>query len=157
MRSRVGDAKQVVFEVTGQVAGLAEAQLVDAHRVLAGARRALARGRPQPAGRLRAVGEELQTTMERTRRLLDQAHTRLAGGMPDGASRLVSLHDPDARRSARAASAGRSISATRLRSSTTPTGSCSTTPSWWATRRMRRCWPPPSGGSLFAPAGCPGR
>ena len=29
--------------------------------------------------------------------MLDQAHTRLAGGMPDGASRLVSLHDPDAR------------------------------------------------------------
>ena len=28
---------------------------------------------------------------------MDQAHTRLAGGMPDGASRLVSLHDPDAR------------------------------------------------------------
>jgi transposase, IS5 family len=95
MRSRVGDAKQVVFAVTGQVAGLAEAQLADAHRVLAGARRTLARGRP--AGRLRALVKELQTTIERTRRLLDQAHTRLAGGMPDGASRLVSLHDPDAR------------------------------------------------------------
>jgi IS5 family transposase len=43
------------------------------------------------------VVEELKTTIKRTRRLLDQAHTRLAGGMPDGASRLVSLHDPDAR------------------------------------------------------------
>ena len=31
------------------------------------------------------------------RRLLDQAHIRLGGGMPDGASRLVSLPDPDAR------------------------------------------------------------
>jgi transposase, IS5 family len=50
-----------------------------------------------PAGRLRAVAEELQATIQPTRRLPDQAHTRLAGGMPDGASRLVSLHDPDAR------------------------------------------------------------
>jgi transposase, IS5 family len=97
MRSRTDQAKQVVLEVTGQVARLAQAQLADAHRVVAGARRALARGRTRPAGRLRAVVEELQTTIERTRRLLDQAHTRLAGGMPDGASRLVSLHDPDAR------------------------------------------------------------
>jgi IS5 family transposase len=97
MRSRTGDAKQVVFEVTRQVAGLAQAQLADARRVVASARRTLARGRTQPAGRLRAVVEELQATIGRTRRLLDQAHTRLAGGMPDGASRLVSLHDPDAR------------------------------------------------------------
>jgi len=97
MRSRTGQAKQVVFEVTGQVARLAEAQLADAHRVVAGARRALARGRPQPAGRLRAVVQELETTIQRTRRLLDQAYTRLGGGMPEGASRLVSLHDPDAR------------------------------------------------------------
>jgi IS5 family transposase len=44
-----------------------------------------------------ALISELQTTIQRTRRLLDQARTRLAGGMPAGASRLVSLHDPDAR------------------------------------------------------------
>jgi transposase, IS5 family len=97
MRSRTDQAKQVVFEVTGQVARLAEAQLADTRRVLAGARRALARGRARPAGRLRAVVEELQTAIGRTQRVLDQANTRLAGGMPDGASRLVSLHDPDAR------------------------------------------------------------
>ena len=97
MRSRTDQAKQVVFEVTGQVAGLAEAQLADARRVLTGARRALARGRTQPTGRLRRLVEELQTTIGRTQRVLDQAHTRLGGGMPDGASRLVSLHDPDAR------------------------------------------------------------
>jgi IS5 family transposase len=97
MRSRVGDAKQVVVEVTGQVASLAEAQLADARRIMTNARRAFARGRTRPTGRLRAVVEELQTAIERTRRVLDQAHTRLAGGMPDGASRLVSLHDPDAR------------------------------------------------------------
>jgi len=97
MRSRTGQANQVVFEVTEQVAGLAEAQLADARRIMTNARRALARGHTRPTGRLRAVVEELQTTIQRSQRLLDQAHIRLAGGMPDGASRLVSLHDPDAR------------------------------------------------------------
>jgi transposase, IS5 family len=97
MRSRTQEANQVVFEVTGQVASLAEAQLADARRVVTNARRALARGQTRSCGRLRAVVEELQTTIERTCRLLDQAHIRLGGGMPDGASRLVSLHDPDAR------------------------------------------------------------
>jgi transposase, IS5 family len=97
MPSRTDQAKQVVFEVTGQVARLAEAQLADARRVVTNARRTLARSCPQRAGRLRAVLEELHTTIQRSQRLLEQAHTRLAGGMPDGASRLVSLHDPDAR------------------------------------------------------------
>jgi len=96
MRSRTGDATQIVFAVTRQVAALAEAQLADARRVLANTRRALGRG-VGPAGRCTAVADELQTTIARTRRLLDQASTRLAGGMPAGASRLVSLHDPDAR------------------------------------------------------------
>jgi IS5 family transposase len=95
MRARTGDAKQVVFAVTRQVAALAEAQLGDARRVVANARRALRTA--GAAGRCMALADELQTTIARTRRLLDQASTRLAGGMPDGASRLVSLHDPDAR------------------------------------------------------------
>ena len=96
MRARAGDAKKVVFAVTRQVAALAEAQLGDARRVVANARRALGR-RAGAAGRCTALADELKTTIARTRRLLDQAATRLAGGMPDGASRLVSLHDPDAR------------------------------------------------------------
>ena len=95
MRARTGDAKQVVFAVTKQVAALAEAQLGDARRVVANARRA--RRKAGAAGRCMALADELQTTIARTRRLLDQASTRLAGGMPDGASRLVSLHDADAR------------------------------------------------------------
>jgi IS5 family transposase len=96
MRARAGDANKVVFAVTRQVAALAEAQLGDARRVVANARRALGR-RAGAAGRCTALADELKTTIARTRRLLDQAATRLAGGMPDRASRLVSLHDPDAR------------------------------------------------------------
>ena len=43
LRSRTGDAKQLVFAVTRQVAAVAAAQLADADRVVAGARRALRR------------------------------------------------------------------------------------------------------------------
>ncbi len=103
LRSRSGDAKQLVLEVTRQVAAVAAAQLADADRIVAGARRARTQ-RPSGAGvgaggvgRRMALVATLQTTIQRTRRLLDQARTRLAGGMPDGATRLVSLHDPDAR------------------------------------------------------------
>ena len=141
MRSRTGEAKQVVFEVTRQVACLTQAQLADARRVVAGARRALARGRTQPAGRLRALVDEFQTTIQRTRRLLDQAHSALAAGCRMVVCRLVSLHDPDAR-PIRKGRLGRPVEfGYKAQVLDNPTGSCSTTKSWSATRRMRRCWP----------------
>src|SRR6266508_4902318 len=101
--------------------------------------------------------EDLETTIGRTGQVIGQARTRLAGQVPDGATRLVSLHDPDARRSSRAGWASRWSSATRPRWSTTPTGSCWTTWSRSATPRMRHCWSPLSSGSASRPAGCPGR
>ena len=48
-------------------------------------------------GRLRRALGELAVTIERTATVVAQARSRLAGQMPDGATRLVSLHDPDAR------------------------------------------------------------
>jgi IS5 family transposase len=48
-------------------------------------------------GRLRQALGELAVTIERTATVVAQARTRLAGQVPDGATRLVSLHDPDAR------------------------------------------------------------
>ena len=41
--------------------------------------------------------DELATTIERTRRVVAQTRRRLGGDKPDSATRLVSLHDPDAR------------------------------------------------------------
>ena len=41
--------------------------------------------------------DDLETTIGRTGQVIGQTRTRLAGGKPDGATRLVSLHDPDAR------------------------------------------------------------
>jgi IS5 family transposase len=40
---------------------------------------------------------DLETTIQRTGQVIDQTRTRLAGQTPAGATRLVSLHDPDAR------------------------------------------------------------
>jgi transposase, IS5 family len=66
--------------------------------VLRNGRRAVAKvlsGRMR--GRLRRALDELATTTARTGAIITQTHTRLAGQTPDGATRLVSLHDPDAR------------------------------------------------------------
>jgi IS5 family transposase len=48
-------------------------------------------------GRLRRALGELAVTIEQTATVVAQSRSRLAGQMPDGATRLVSLHDPDAR------------------------------------------------------------
>ena len=139
MRSPTGDAKQIVFAVTRQVAALAEAQLADARRVVANTRRALRRS-AGAAGRCAVVADEPKTTIARTRRLLDQAATRLAAGSRTGQAGWSARTIPTPVRSARAASATQSSSATRPKSPTTPTGSSSTTPSCSPTHPTRRCW-----------------
>jgi IS5 family transposase len=48
-------------------------------------------------GQLRRALDELDTTLQRADRVIGQTRTRLSGQLPDGATRLVSLHDPDAR------------------------------------------------------------
>ena len=51
----------------------------------------------QRKGRLHRAINDLDTVMERTERVVAQTRSRLAGVMPDRRSRLVSLHDADAR------------------------------------------------------------
>src|SRR5438105_1349759 len=43
------------------------------------------------------VDEGVGVFVERTNRVIAQARTRVDGDQPDGATRLVSLHEPDAR------------------------------------------------------------
>ena len=99
--------------VTGELAGLAERAAREAQRLLANARRALRRAEAKAAavaaaglkdaaagrrrGRLRRAVNDLTRLLEVTRKVAAQARQRLAGDMPDGASRRVSLHDGDAR------------------------------------------------------------
>jgi transposase, IS5 family len=90
-------AQATIARITGELADLAGRTASDAHAVLRNARRALPRAAGRSAGRLRRAVDELTVIIERTHRVIDQARTRLAGGKPDSATRLVSLHDPDAR------------------------------------------------------------
>jgi transposase, IS5 family len=91
------EAQATVLRVTGELAGLAQQASADAAAVLTNARQALRRVAGRIRGRLRRALTELATTIARTARVLAQTRTRLAGVKPDSATRLVSLHDPDAR------------------------------------------------------------
>jgi IS5 family transposase len=90
-------AQATVARITGQLAGLAHRTSAEAQAVLRNARRALPRTTGRAKGRLRRAADELAVMIRRTATLIAQTRTRLAGGRPDSATRLVSLHDPDAR------------------------------------------------------------
>ena len=91
------EAQATVRRITGELADLAEAATRQADAVLPNARRALRAATGQSRGRLRRAVQELGTVIARTRQVVEQARTRVGGQVPDGANRLVSLHDPDAR------------------------------------------------------------
>ena len=97
LRARTDQAKRQVAERTAELAALAEQAAADAARVARNARRQLARAGRSATGKLARLVSELEATIGRTQQVIGQAHTRLAGQTPDGATRLVSLHDPDAR------------------------------------------------------------
>jgi IS5 family transposase len=117
LSSRAAQAREekqaVVARATGELAGLAERAAADARLLLARARRALRRaeakaaalaaaGLADPAagrrrGRLRRAVSDLAQLLEVTGQVAAQTRQRLAGTMPDGATRRVSLHEPDAR------------------------------------------------------------
>jgi transposase, IS5 family len=99
-RSKLGreETTAAICRVTGELADLAQKTVAQAAAVLRNGRRAVPKalsGRMR--GRLRRALDELATTIERTATIITQTRTRLAGQTPDGATRLVSLHDPDAR------------------------------------------------------------
>ena len=47
--------------------------------------------------RPRRLRDDLAVLLDRTDKVIAQARCRVVGGQPDGATRLVSLHEPDAR------------------------------------------------------------
>ncbi len=117
LRSRAAqatEAKQTaVLRMTGELAGLAGRAAAEAQPLLANARRALRRAGAKAAalaaaglkdaaagrrrGRLRRAVNDLARLLQVTRTIAVQTRQRLAGDMPDGATRRVSLHDQDAR------------------------------------------------------------
>ncbi len=117
LSSRAAQAKEekqaAVARATGELAGLAGCAAREARRLLVNARRALRRADAEAAalaaarlkdpaagrrrGRLRRAVNDLAGLLEVTVQIAAQARQRLAGMMPDGATRRVSLHEPDAR------------------------------------------------------------
>jgi IS5 family transposase len=97
LRRRNDDAKDEVKAITGELAGIATLAVVDARAVARNAGRSLARGGERASGKAKALVAELETTAALVERIAAQTRVRLSGATPDGSTRVVSLHDPDAR------------------------------------------------------------
>jgi IS5 family transposase len=91
------EAQAAVARITGELAGIAESAMRDAEVVVRNARRALRTVTGVRRGRLHRAINDLETVVARTRRVVAQTRSRLAGVMPDSASRMVSFHDVAAR------------------------------------------------------------
>jgi len=97
LRRRTDEARDEVLAINADMVHIAEVAVGEALRVVINARRTLRQlGRAAPA-RLEAVANDLAITAQRVEQIAEQTRRRLDGGVPDGATRLVSLHDPDAR------------------------------------------------------------
>ena len=115
MRSAAGkdEAQAAVRRVTGELADLAETAVKDAERLLNNAKQALRRARAKAKdrsangsrdaaagrrrGRLARAVDDLTELATATLQIAAQTRQRLTGVTPSGATRKVSLHDPDAR------------------------------------------------------------
>ena len=97
LRRRTDTAKEEAKAITGEMAGIAEASLAEARVVARNARRALRRAGDEAPGKALATLAELETLVSRLEQVVAQTRKRLSGETPEGASRLVSLYDPDAR------------------------------------------------------------
>ena len=97
LRRRNDDAKDEVRAITGELADIAEVAAAEARRVAINARRGLIRRHSALTGKARAVVADLERTAGLVERVAAQTRIRLDGQIPDGSTRIVSLHDPDAR------------------------------------------------------------
>ena len=93
LRRRSDDARADVLAITGQLADLAETAVDQAKRVLANARRMGDR----PVRRLRQMLADLAQVIDAVAQVIAQTRMRLAGEVPPGKTRRVSLCDGDAR------------------------------------------------------------
>jgi transposase, IS5 family len=90
-------AQAFVRRITGELAGIAEQALREASAVARNAKRAVRRASGRRKARLRQAINHLESLFGRAEQVVAQARSRLAGVMPESATRLVSLHDADAR------------------------------------------------------------
>jgi IS5 family transposase len=97
LRRRSDEAKAEVLAITAQLAGIGEVAAAEALSVARNARRSIARAGGQTSGRVLAMIAELEHTAALMEQIVAQTRVRVTGTIPDGAIRIVSLHDEDAR------------------------------------------------------------
>jgi IS5 family transposase len=97
LRRRTDEAKDEVKAINAKIVRIAQVATQEARRVAANARRTIRRLGADAPLKLDRVARELEITAQRVERIAHQTRQRLRGNVPDGATRLVSLHDPDAR------------------------------------------------------------
>ena len=90
-------AQAAVQRITGELADIAQACLREAVAVVRNAKRALRSATGTRKGRLTQAINHLDALMTRTQHVVTQTRSRLNGVMPESATRVVSLHDVDAR------------------------------------------------------------
>jgi IS5 family transposase len=91
------EAQVTVLRLTGELADLGQQAVDGGGAVLDNARRALRRVTGRRRGLLHKAINELATVVIRAARVVAQGRLRVAGERIESATRLVSLHDPDAR------------------------------------------------------------
>ena len=117
------------LDINNEMAAIASSAVKEAQRVAANVRRTLHRLGDAAPRRLIAIAVGLEVTASRVEQIATQTRQRIGGTSPEGATRLVSLHDPMPDRLKRAASASQWSSDTRPSWLITKTVSWSTTTS----------------------------
>ena len=98
LRQRGDDKRARVQRLNAELAAIGRASIREAKAVIRNARRRVRELGDQATGRQRAIIEDLATLSERLEAVAAQTRQRVVEGVtPSGATRVVSLHDPDAR------------------------------------------------------------
>lgn len=97
LRRRSDEAKDEVLAITAEMASIAETALAEAAHFGANAARGLRRQGVAGTGRAKAALLELDQVAATLQKVVAQTKQLVSGTMPDGAERIVSFHDKDAR------------------------------------------------------------
>jgi IS5 family transposase len=98
LRQRGDLARDRLTRLNVELVSIARASVREAAAVIRNARRRLSQLGEGATGRQRTVVEQLAVLSERLERVATQTRQRVVEGItPEGATRIVSLHDPDAR------------------------------------------------------------
>jgi IS5 family transposase len=98
LRRRGELARDELRRLNTEIAGIAARTVAEADAVVRNARRKLRQLGPAASGRQRAIVEQLDQAARAVGKVAAQTRQRVVDGeTPDGATRIVSLHDPHAR------------------------------------------------------------